>query len=43
MPYPATESVTDLAGSPLIQLVKDGKVDLVINAAPPGKSSQPRE
>jgi hypothetical protein len=35
--------VADLAASPLITLVKEGKVDLVINAAPPGKSSQPCE
>jgi hypothetical protein len=43
VPWPTEETVAAAATSPLITLIKDGKVDLVINAAPPGKSSKPCE
>jgi len=39
--YPASESAADLAAAPIIRLMKEGAVDLVINATPPGRSSQP--
>ena len=41
--YPMCDSAADLAASPLIRLIKDNTVDLVINATPAGKTTQPRE
>lgn len=41
VPYPPTDANVDMTDSPLLRLIKDRTVDLVINAAPPGKSSMP--
>jgi hypothetical protein len=43
VPYPVSEAPEALAGSPLLTLIKDRSVALVINMAPAGKSTQPRE
>lgn len=41
VPYPSATDAATLTASPLLNLIKDGTVDLVINAAPAGKTSQP--
>lgn len=35
LPYPTTASAADAASSPLLNLIRDGVVELVVNTVPP--------
>ena len=43
VPYPLNDSIEGLATSPLLNVIKEGKVDLVINAGSAANSAQPSE